>query len=307
MGIVQLPTYVSYWSQDMRYPPVADVMPCGRFEKLKIYLHFIDNINYVRNQCLLIPPGKCHAVDEQIIPSKTRYSKLQQYNSKKPNKWGFKNLARADAFGIPYDFYIYGGKIKEDPVTDSFENLQKSAQVVARLWCTSKSNKELKKSGCGSIDYMTYLNIGVIITKWMDNNAVHIAPNLIGVEPMSSVNRWIPAEKCRKEIQCARIIKEYNGGMGGVDLADMLIALYRIAKAARYEAAVPYNRKFNANGRITGVIHEFYTIVQFLVVGTVDTNLKIWRKVAAMNTQENHTKVVFVLAHLHCMFLRASS
>eukprot|EP00795_Rhopilema_esculentum_P005662 gene5662-10900_t len=123
MGIVQLPTYVSYWSQDMRYPPVADVMP----------------------------------------------------------------------------------------------------------WCTSKSNKELKKSGCGSIDYMTYLNIGVIITKWMDNNAVHIAPNLIGVEPMSSVNRWIPAEKCRKEIQCARIIKEYNGGMGGVDLADMLIALYRIA------------------------------------------------------------------------------
>eukprot|EP00112_Aurelia_sp_Birch-Aquarium-sp1_P001928 Seg1212.2 transcript_id=Seg1212.2/GoldUCD/mRNA.D3Y31 product="Chimeric ERCC6-PGBD3 protein" protein_id=Seg1212.2/GoldUCD/D3Y31 len=46
---------------------------------------------------------------------------------------------------------------------------------------------------------------------------------------MSSVNRWIPEEKCRKEIQCPRIIKEYNGGMGGVDLADMMIALYRIA------------------------------------------------------------------------------
>ena len=91
--------------------------------------------------------------------------------------------------------------------------------------CTLKSNKELKKSGRGSIDYMTDLNSGVIILKWMDNNAVHIASNFIGVEPMSSVSRWISEEKCRQETQCSRIIKEYNGGMGGVDLADMLIAL----------------------------------------------------------------------------------
>ena len=76
---------------------------------------------------------------------------------------------------------------------------------------------------------MKDLNSGVIILKWMDNNAVHIASNFIVVEPISSVNRWIPEEKCRKEIQCPRIIKEYNGGMGGVDLADMLIALYMIA------------------------------------------------------------------------------
>lgn len=290
MGIVQLPSYISYWSQEMRYPPVADVMPRGRFQKLKKYLHFVDNMTYnetvpdklfkirpvlekVRNQCLLIPPEECHSVDEQVIPSKTRYSKIRQYNPKKPNKWGFKNLVRAGASGIIYDFYIYGGKVEQDPVTDGFENLQKSAQVVARLckdlphhanhklffdnWfstislfiylkklgilacgtmranrlqgCRLKSNKELKKSGRGSMDYMTDLNTGVIITKWMDNNAVHIASNFIGVEPMSSVTRWIPEEKCRKEIQCPRIIKEYNGGMGGVDLADMLIALYRIA------------------------------------------------------------------------------
>ena len=150
MGIVQLPSYVSYWSQDMRYPPVADIMPRGRFQKLKRYLHIVDNMTYdanvpdklfkirpvlekVRNQCLLIQPEECHAVDEQIIPSKTRYSKIRQYNPKKPNKGGFKNLVRAGASGIIYDFYIYGGKLEQDPVTDVFENLQKSAQVVARL------------------------------------------------------------------------------------------------------------------------------------------------------------------------------
>ncbi len=210
--------------------------------------------------------------DEQIIPSKTRYGKIRQYNKKKPNKWGFKNLVRAGASGIIYDFYIYGGKTDADPMTDEFQKLQKSAQVVARLcqfltnhanhklifdnWfstinlfiylkqlgilacgtmranrlqgCKLKSNKDLKKSGRGSLDYMTDLNSGVIIAKWMDNNAVHLASNFIGVEPMQTVSRWIPEEKCRKDIPCPNIIKEYNGGMGGVDLVDMLIALYRI-------------------------------------------------------------------------------
>ena len=72
-------------------------------------------------------------MDEQIIPSKTRYSKIWQYNPKKPNKWGFKNLVRAGSSEIIDDFYIYGGKVEQDPVTDGFENLQKSAQVVERL------------------------------------------------------------------------------------------------------------------------------------------------------------------------------
>ena len=32
----------------------------------------------------------------------------------------------------------------------------------------------------------------------------------------------------RKKIQCPNMILMYNAGMGEVDLADMLIALYRI-------------------------------------------------------------------------------
>ena len=43
MGIVQLPNYEAYWSRELQFPPVADVMPINRYEKLRQYLHFVDN------------------------------------------------------------------------------------------------------------------------------------------------------------------------------------------------------------------------------------------------------------------------
>ncbi len=43
----------------------------------------------------------------------------------------------------------------------------------------------------------------------------------------------IASEKCRKAIQCPKIVKVYNRGMDGVDLSDMLIALYRIEVKTR--------------------------------------------------------------------------
>lgn len=46
MGIVHLPSYTLYWSTQMRYPAIADVMPLKRFEKLRRFLHFVDNTTY---------------------------------------------------------------------------------------------------------------------------------------------------------------------------------------------------------------------------------------------------------------------
>ena len=145
MGIVRLSRYDSYWSRALRYPAIADLMSLKRFEQLRRFIHVVDNysydtsvndklfkirplINAVRNECVKIEPEEYHAVDEQIIPTKTKTSKIRQYNPKKPRKWGFTNLVRAGASGIMYDFFIYCGKADEPE--PEFEGLQKCARVV---------------------------------------------------------------------------------------------------------------------------------------------------------------------------------
>ena len=126
MGIIKLPSYRNYWPGARRYPAIADVMLKNRFETLSRYLHFVDNdpvhdvcdkpfkirliLTAVRNECLKVEPEEYHSIDEQIIPSKTKYTKIRQYNPKKPHKWGLKHLARAGASGFMYMFYLYGGK-----------------------------------------------------------------------------------------------------------------------------------------------------------------------------------------------------
>ena len=66
-----------------------------------------------RNQCIEVELEECHSVDEQIIPSKTTFSSIRQYNPKKPKKWDFNNLVRAGSSRIMYDYFIYERK----PVT----------------------------------------------------------------------------------------------------------------------------------------------------------------------------------------------
>ena len=43
MGIVRMPNYLSYWSRELRYLPVADVMPRNLFQALTQHLHSVDN------------------------------------------------------------------------------------------------------------------------------------------------------------------------------------------------------------------------------------------------------------------------
>ena len=57
---------------------------------------------------------------------------------------------------------------------------------------------------------------------------------------MGTVSRWDKSENARKDIQCPSIVLSYNKSMGGVDLVDMLISLYRIkVKTKRW-----YNQVF---------------------------------------------------------------
>lgn len=58
-------------------------------------------------------------------------------------------------------------------------------------------------------------------------------------EQTSSVRRYDKNMKAKIPINCPTIIKEYNSKMGGVDLADMLVSLYRTGrKSHRWYLAV---------------------------------------------------------------------
>ena len=286
MGIVKLPSYRDYWDLHLRYPPIADLMSRNRFALIRQNFHLVDNTNIdiedklckirpvlqaVRNECVKIEPEQNHSVDEQIIPSKTRRTKIRQYNPKKPKKWGFKNLVRAGASGFMYDFFIYSGK-DESQGDGQYKHLQKCAQIVAKLsedipkheghklffdnWfstldlfhylksngilaagtiranriakCPIESDKNLVTKGRGSFDEVVDYNSGLVVIKWVDNGAVLLSSNFIGSRPLCTISRWDKNKKERNEVDCPAIVKEYNKNMGGVDLADMLIALYRI-------------------------------------------------------------------------------
>ena len=131
VGIVQLPNYKAYWSRELRFPPVADAMPINQYEKLRQYLHFVDNnapnndndklfkvrsiMTAIKDECVKVEPEEFQAIDEKIIPCKIKRSKIRQYNPKKQKKWGFKNLVCAGSSGMMYHFDIYCGKDNIDP------------------------------------------------------------------------------------------------------------------------------------------------------------------------------------------------
>ena len=90
------------------------------------------------------------------------------------------------------------------------------------------NNKSLQKLGRGAMDYRADNNLGIIVVMWVDNSVVQLVSNYAGIEPMSEISRWCKKDKELKSIPCSQIIKKYNKSTGGADLADMLIALYRI-------------------------------------------------------------------------------
>ena len=94
--------------------------------------------------------------------------------------------------------------------------------------CACISNPSLKKKGRGEFDYKLNTDTGLLVAKWFDNMIVHVASNCAEINPVGPVKRWSKTAKLHQDISCPNMIMEYNKGMGGVDTANMLIALYRI-------------------------------------------------------------------------------
>lgn len=292
MGIIDAPSYLDYWAARTRCPCIADVMPLKRYQQIRRFLHFVDNsdpnsdpyfkvrplIEKIRKNCLKVEEENRFSIDEMTIPYKgTRAGKKKQYNPKKPNKWGFKNLIRAGSSGIIYDFFLYcgedsfkhfdfefdddemslgwGGKavialcktIQTKACVVYFDNYFTSLEVVKLLrekygifsLGTVRSNrlrgcdkvlpddKTLKKKGRGASAQLVCNKNQLTVVKWFDNKCVTLVSSYVDSYPVGKIMRYDKREKKKVPVDFPQIVKEYNAHMGGVDLADMLIALYR--------------------------------------------------------------------------------
>ena len=86
----------------------------------------------------------------------------------------------------------------------------------------------MEKQGRGEYDYGVDSNSGVIVTKWVDNKAILVGSNYVGIEPVGAIKRLDKTSNSYKDIPRPKIVLAYSKNMGGVDLADMLISLYRV-------------------------------------------------------------------------------
>ena len=67
----------------------------------------------------------------------------------------------------------------------------------------------------------------------MDNSTVHLATGFVAPGNGPTVRRWSQTDKSYQEIACPMMVHEYNKFMGGVDLCDMMLSLYRVKLKSR--------------------------------------------------------------------------
>ncbi|KAF2900337.1 hypothetical protein ILUMI_05849 [Ignelater luminosus] len=140
---------------------------------------------------------------EQLMLKKLIKKKLRAYKAvpsrKKTKKWGVEIWVRAGVSGYMNRFEVYQAASEDRAVISNFGAC---ADVVLRLSSDLahknhrqlillnsidrrtkteclKSDKGMKREGRGSVSVVTTEYGNITVTKWMDNNAVHVASSCI--------------------------------------------------------------------------------------------------------------------------------
>ena len=202
------------------------------------------------------------SVDEQMCPYYGKHS-AKMYMNNKPIKFGYKYWVLSSADGYPFHLKLYLGKntdrgddtlgafvVKElvakiqEPAchTITFYNFFTSYNLLIEL-------KEKMIAATGTIRYNrlkgaplpsfqeakkmprgTIHSAGdghVVACCWTDNKPVYVASNTYGIHPTQSKRRYSQSEYDHIQVDCPRMIVEYNKYMGGVDLCDRFLSEYR--------------------------------------------------------------------------------
>ena len=83
--------------------------------------------------------------------------------------------------------------------------------------CPLLSVNVVKKMVRESIQSISNKEDNIQLVRWTDNNAITMASNVHGVEPISKVQRYSRAEKKVIVVRCPNIVSQYNKFMGGTD------------------------------------------------------------------------------------------
>ncbi|KAF0751882.1 piggyBac transposable element-derived protein 2-like isoform X1 [Aphis craccivora] len=250
IGVVKMPATRLYWSNNCRYNKIVDVMSRNRFSTISRYFHVEDNttakgpssvnydklhkvrplLNILQSNMHDIPPEEKHSVDEQMIAFKGR-SHLKQYFLPEP--------------GLMYDFEIYQRKgtcpetglgFSGDIVMALTSELPKGKnfKVYFDNWFSSLQlsvalkERQIFCIGRGSYDFKVETENNISLVRWFDRKSINFLSTYTSVEPLGTCKRWSISDKKFIEVQRPHVVEEYNKFMGGVDLADMLLELYRI-------------------------------------------------------------------------------
>ena len=94
--------------------------------------------------------------------------------------------------------------------------------------CLLISSKVMKKATeRGFTDYRFDRETRILVVKWHDNTPVSIATNYSFVYPVGNTTRHLHKLKKKITIKIPKVVSEYNKSMGGVDLLDKQVTLYR--------------------------------------------------------------------------------
>ncbi|XP_040061325.1 piggyBac transposable element-derived protein 3-like [Ixodes scapularis] len=189
-------------------------MPLNRFEKLRRLIHFVSEedasdkyatirpvLNRIQKNCSSIQQEHQQSIDKTMKPYKgTR-----------------------------------AGYIFATTFTEEEEDLGLGAKVVIAL-CKTPEQPEQRVVYFDNFFCSLELlrDSGITAVKWLDMKPEHIASTSTAREPLGNVKRYVKDET-KMAAPAPRVILEYNSHMDGVDLADMLVELYRTPlKSRRY-------------------------------------------------------------------------
>ena len=204
-----------------------------------------------------IPDAERQSMDEHMTKFKGRVSCKQQMKNK-PIKWGFKWWCCKT--GYLYEFHLYLGKkekaelgLREAVVLDLskklenahcmlyFDNFFNSPTLVEKhfdrgIYCLGtvqsdwknmaimKKYKDMKRA---EINFQYGNNM--VALKWFDNRGVTMIDTCLEeCNKASAVIRRGQGQSAKIPILCPEIIKDYNFGIGGVDLLDQKTTAYKL-------------------------------------------------------------------------------